>query len=508
MPISPFKKLSFFVPALLFSFALGAVGVFSYVFPQKETVEAATQCTHTPDTKGLSIQDKTLSSKFTTGISVGSGHAYKFTTGGELTSGSFSWVPSTSFEDTPLVVTITPFRGDFSDSMPPECRGKGTISNAKLGVSSTWSWDDTSVCLLKPNTTYYMNVRIDEDSSCTSNCGYIMQPPSPSSVTYGGSNFTDSYGGSDCSSSSDDDDSSGGTLSCPASAPGVTIKNMSGSTGHYAIQQGQKHAFVFTTGGANAEVTSLSWGNFPSMGGPADLRVSLSNVPGASASGACGGDISQIGSISYSVGGGNSKTCNLQPNTTYYANVEAVACSGTCGYGISGLCSGCSPGTGGDTCTATAPSGDPADDGGTVDPFAFCGNNTCDSNESCSTCSADCGKCSGDDDGGDDGSGDGNNNTGGNWAPYTPKLGSPTSGTGTLFDFLLAVIGIMMKIIVPFIAVFIIYSGFLFLTAQGNEEQLIKAKKNFVWVVVGATILLTSWLLANVIKNTVDLIAS
>ncbi len=54
------------------------------------------------------------------------------------------------------------------------------------------------------------------------------------------------------------------------------------------------------------------------------------------------------------------------------------------------------------------------------------------------------------------------------------------------------------------VAIFIIYSGFLFVKARGNKDELKKAKESFLYTVIGAAILLGATVLANVIKGTVD----
>jgi hypothetical protein len=74
----------------------------------------------------------------------------------------------------------------------------------------------------------------------------------------------------------------------------------------------------------------------------------------------------------------------------------------------------------------------------------------------------------------------------------------------TLFDFIKEILTIIVKIGIPVATVFIIWSGFLFLTAQGDEAQLTKAKHSFVWACVGTAVLLGAWLLATAIKGTID----
>lgn len=48
---------------------------------------------------------------------------------------------------------------------------------------------------------------------------------------------------------------------------------------------------------------------------------------------------------------------------------------------------------------------------------------------------------------------------------------------------------IIANVGIPVAAIFIIYSGFLFVTASGNEEKLKKAKEYFFWTIVGAGII-------------------
>ena len=70
-------------------------------------------------------------------------------------------------------------------------------------------------------------------------------------------------------------------------------------------------------------------------------------------------------------------------------------------------------------------------------------------------------------------------------------------------EFMAKLLEIVFLIAIPVITFFIIYSGFLFVTAQGNAEKIETAKKNFMWVLIGSAILLASWLLANAIGETV-----
>lgn len=70
--------------------------------------------------------------------------------------------------------------------------------------------------------------------------------------------------------------------------------------------------------------------------------------------------------------------------------------------------------------------------------------------------------------------------------------------------FIAGALKALALIALPIITLFFVISGFLFLTAQGNEEQLKKAKKNFLYVVIGALLILGAWIIATLIAGTVN----
>ena len=77
-------------------------------------------------------------------------------------------------------------------------------------------------------------------------------------------------------------------------------------------------------------------------------------------------------------------------------------------------------------------------------------------------------------------------------------------GPDNVMEFVQMILEVVMKIGIPVAALFIIYSGFLFVKAQGNEQELEKAKKAFTYAVIGTAILLGSWLLATGIESTIN----
>ena len=83
------------------------------------------------------------------------------------------------------------------------------------------------------------------------------------------------------------------------------------------------------------------------------------------------------------------------------------------------------------------------------------------------------------------------------------KLENPLAVEGVA-DFVALVLKVLVMVALPIISFFIVYSGFLFLTAQGKPENLSKAKENLVYVLIGATLILGAWVIATLIGGTVS----
>jgi len=62
----------------------------------------------------------------------------------------------------------------------------------------------------------------------------------------------------------------------------------------------------------------------------------------------------------------------------------------------------------------------------------------------------------------------------------------------------------MVMIALPIISVFIIWAGFMFIKARGNPGEISTAKKNLGYVLMGATLILSAWVLATLIGGTVS----
>ena len=59
-----------------------------------------------------------------------------------------------------------------------------------------------------------------------------------------------------------------------------------------------------------------------------------------------------------------------------------------------------------------------------------------------------------------------------------------------------ALLQIAMTIAIPLVTIFILYAGFLFVTAAGREQQVTKAKNIFSWSLIGAALIIGAWVLA------------
>ena len=106
--------------------------------------------------------------------------------------------------------------------------------------------------------------------------------------------------------------------------------------------------------------------------------------------------------------------------------------------------------------------------------------------------------------------GGGGGPTGGGGTGITTTINNPlgTGGPQTIPDFIKAVVNIVLVVGIPIIALAIIYTGFLFVQAQGNSEKLTKAKNALVYTLIGGALLLGAFVIANAIGTTVDNIKS
>lgn len=96
--------------------------------------------------------------------------------------------------------------------------------------------------------------------------------------------------------------------------------------------------------------------------------------------------------------------------------------------------------------------------------------------------------------------------------PPPPVLIESPYSDGNITDLPSFINFVLEKIVLPIgtiIAVFfIVYAGFLFVTAGGSEDKITTAKKTFYATAIGVAILLGSVAISNGIKNTICEIAN
>jgi hypothetical protein len=91
--------------------------------------------------------------------------------------------------------------------------------------------------------------------------------------------------------------------------------------------------------------------------------------------------------------------------------------------------------------------------------------------------------------------------------PYYDNPIKITDGNGkaieTIPQFLLLCVDLVFLFGMPIIVIFIIYAGFLFVTAGDNESQISKAKTTITWTLIGAAVLIGAKVIAMAIETTV-----
>jgi len=75
---------------------------------------------------------------------------------------------------------------------------------------------------------------------------------------------------------------------------------------------------------------------------------------------------------------------------------------------------------------------------------------------------------------------------------------------GSLTEFFEMIIDVLLVFAVPLIVFFIIYAGFLYVTARGNEGTIQKAHMALLFAVIGGVIILGAKVLISVISGTVE----
>lgn len=79
------------------------------------------------------------------------------------------------------------------------------------------------------------------------------------------------------------------------------------------------------------------------------------------------------------------------------------------------------------------------------------------------------------------------------------------SSNGTcLMNFLNSILKLVIQIGAVVVVLMLVYVGFLFVVAQGNESKLTTAKNALLWTVIGALVLLGAQAIASGIQATIQ----
>ena len=88
---------------------------------------------------------------------------------------------------------------------------------------------------------------------------------------------------------------------------------------------------------------------------------------------------------------------------------------------------------------------------------------------------------------------------------FKPK--SPINA-GSAQELITAVLGILIVIATPIIVLFIIYAGFLYVTAQGNAEQVKQATRALTYAIIGGVLIIGAVALSGIIEGLVGALRS
>lgn len=87
------------------------------------------------------------------------------------------------------------------------------------------------------------------------------------------------------------------------------------------------------------------------------------------------------------------------------------------------------------------------------------------------------------------------------------RLNNPLK-VNTIQDAVKFFLNTLMKIALPFIVIFFIWSGLKFILARGNPAEVTKAKNMFLYTIIGTLLILGAWAITNAIIGTVNTITS
>lgn len=88
----------------------------------------------------------------------------------------------------------------------------------------------------------------------------------------------------------------------------------------------------------------------------------------------------------------------------------------------------------------------------------------------------------------------------------TLKIDNPLK-VNTIQDAVKFFINTIVKLAIPVIVFFFLYSGFMLILAQGKPEAIAKARRMFFYTLIGTLLILGAWSITNAIVGTVNSLA-
>jgi hypothetical protein len=86
--------------------------------------------------------------------------------------------------------------------------------------------------------------------------------------------------------------------------------------------------------------------------------------------------------------------------------------------------------------------------------------------------------------------------------PLDPDGSGPDEGVNDIPGFLALVLEGLSLLLMPLVIIFIIYAGYLFVTAQGEEAKISKARATLMYAIIGAAVILGARIMADILADT------
>lgn len=77
-------------------------------------------------------------------------------------------------------------------------------------------------------------------------------------------------------------------------------------------------------------------------------------------------------------------------------------------------------------------------------------------------------------------------------------------GVNSIQDLLVNLLEVVIIIAVPIIVFFVIYAGFMYVTAQGNATKIQNASRALTYALIGGVLIIGATAIAQIVRNLVD----